>query len=103
MKTLGLYSLAAIMYVSGGAFMKYSQGLTRALPTVGLTVLFSAGALIQARAMRHEELGTSYILVLGLEALLAVTIGTLLFGEQISARTLLGIALVLIGIVVLRL
>jgi multidrug transporter EmrE-like cation transporter len=71
MKTLGLYSLAAIMYVSGGAFMKYSQGLTRALPTVGLTVLFSAGALIQARAMRHEELGTSYILVLGLEALLA--------------------------------
>jgi multidrug transporter EmrE-like cation transporter len=95
MKTLALYSLAAIMYVSSGVFMKYSQGLTQALPTLGLTVLFSAGALIQARAMRYEELGTSYIMVLGLEALLAVTMGSLLFGEQISARAAAGIALAL--------
>lgn len=103
MKTLALYSLAAIMYVSGGALMKYSQGLTQALPTLGLTALFSAGALIQARAMRYEELGTSYIVVLGLEALLAITMGSLLFGEQISPRAAAGIALVVIGIVVLRL
>jgi multidrug transporter EmrE-like cation transporter len=103
MKTLALYSLAAIMYVTGGVFMKYSQGLTQALPALGLTALFSAGALIQARAMRYEELGTSYIVVLGLEALLAITMGSLLFGEQISARAAAGIALVVIGIVVLRL
>ena len=43
MKTLVLYSIAAIMYVTGGALMKYSQGLTQALPTVGLTALFSTG------------------------------------------------------------
>ena len=36
--------------------MKYSQGLTQGLPAVGLTALFSAGALIQARAMRGEDL-----------------------------------------------
>jgi hypothetical protein len=50
MKTLVLYSIAATMYVIGGALMKYSQGLTRALSTLGLTALFSTGALIQARA-----------------------------------------------------
>ncbi len=103
MKTIGLYSLAAVMYVTGGVLMKYSQGLTQAWPTFGLTALFSAGALIQARAMRHEELGTSYIVVLGLEALLAITYGSLFFGEQISLRAAAGIALVMIGIVVLRL
>jgi multidrug transporter EmrE-like cation transporter len=103
MKTLALYSLAAVMYVTGGVLMKYSQGLTQAVPAFGLTALFSAGALIQARAMRHEELGTSYIVVLGLEALLAIAYGSLLFGEQISLRAAAGIALVMIGIVILRL
>ena len=103
MKTLALYSLAAVMYVTGGVLMKYSQGLTHVVPAFGLTALFGAGALIQARAMRHEELGTSYIVVLGLEALLAMTYGALFFGEQISPRAAGGIALVLIGIVILRL
>jgi multidrug resistance protein EbrB len=102
MKTLVLYSIAAMMYVTGGALMKYSQGLTQPLPTLGLTALFSTGALIQARAMRYEQLGSSYILVLGLEALLAMVLGTLLFGEQISGRAAAGITLVVIGIVLLR-
>jgi multidrug resistance protein EbrB len=103
MKTLVLYSIAATLYVIGGALMKYSQGLTQALPTLGLTALFSTGALIQARAMRYEQLGSSYILVLGLEALLALILGTLLFGEQLSGRAAAGITLVVIGIVLLRL
>jgi multidrug resistance protein EbrB len=102
MKTLVLYSIAATMYAIGGALMKYSQGLTQALPTLGLTALFSAGALIQARAMRYEQLGSSYILVLGLEALLALILGALLFGEQVSGRAAAGITLVVMGIVLLR-
>ena len=102
MKTLSLFSLAALFYVVGGAFMKYSQGLTQLLPTLGLTVLFSSGALIQAWAMKGEELGSSYIIVLGLEAMLAVAFGTILFGEQIGARSLVGITLVVHGIMVWR-
>ena len=102
MKTIVLYSIAAIMYVTGGVLMKYSQGLTQALPTLGLTALFSTGALIQARAMRYEQLGSSYILVLGLEALLAIILGMLLFGERLSGRAAAGVTLVVIGIVLLR-
>ena len=59
------------MYVTGGVLMKYSQGLTQGVLALGVAALFSAGALIQGRAMRHEELGTSYSVILGLEALLA--------------------------------
>jgi multidrug resistance protein EbrB len=101
-KTLVLYSIAATLYVIGGALMKYSQGLTQVLPTLGLTALFGAGALIQARAMRYEQLGSSYILVLGLEALLALILGALLFGEQVSGRAAAGITFVVMGIVLLR-
>jgi multidrug transporter EmrE-like cation transporter len=82
--------------------MKYSAGLTRWAPTVTLVAAFSAGALIQAWAMRQEQLGTSYAVVLGLEALLALAAGRLLLGEQITLRAGAGVALVLAGIAVLR-
>lgn len=103
MKTIVLYSLAAAMYVAGGTFMKYSGGLTRLVPTLALVAFFSTGALIQAWAMKHEPLGPSYVVVLGLEAMLAVVAGSVIFGEQVSMRMLGGVVLVVMGIVVLRL
>ena len=102
MKSLMLYALAALLYVAGGVCMKYSAGLTRWAPTLTLMAAFSAGALVQAWAMRQEELGTSYAVVLGLEALLALAAGRFLFGEGITLRAGAGVALVLAGIAILR-
>jgi multidrug transporter EmrE-like cation transporter len=103
MKTVALYALAAALYVIGGMLMKYSRGLTRLLPTVALVVVFSAGALIQAWAMRHEQLGPSYIVVLGLEALLAVLAGYFLFAEQMTIKMISGVLPVVLGMILLRL
>ena len=103
MKTVSLYALAAAFYVFGGTLMKYSRGLTRLLPSLALVAVFSAGALIQAKAMRHEPLGPSYVVVLGLEALLAVVAGYVIFAEQVTVKTLSGVLLVLLGILALRL
>ncbi len=103
MKTMALYFLAAALYVAGGALMKASRGLTRLLPTVALVIVFSTGALVQARAMRHQQLGSSYVVVLGLEALLAVAAGSVIFGEQVTAKMITGVIFVVLGIVVLRL
>lgn len=102
MTSFFLYSLAAFLYAAGGTFMKYSQGLTRLLPTIALVAFFSAGALVQAWAMKHEALGSSYALVLGLEALLAMLAGYVMFTEDLTIRTLSGAGLVVLGIVVLR-
>ena len=61
MNALVIYGLAAPLYVTGGVFMKYSAGLTRWLPELALVALFSAGALMQASAMKREPLGSSYV------------------------------------------
>ena len=103
MKIIVFYALAAALYVTGGTFMKYSQGLTRLSPTLALVTVFSAGALIQAWAMKHEALGSSYAVVLGLEALLAVFAGSIIFSEEVTMRILCGVTLVVLGIVMLRL
>jgi small multidrug resistance pump len=102
MKALALYSLAAALYVVGGVFMKYSAGLTRWRPALALVVVFGAGALIQAWAMKQEALGSSYVVVLGLEALLAVIAGYFLFAEQMTPKMISGVVLVVLGIILLR-
>jgi multidrug transporter EmrE-like cation transporter len=102
MKSIVFYSVSAALYVAGGTLMKYSQGLTRLLPSVALVVVFGAGALIQAWAMKYEAMGPSYVVVLGLEALLAVVAGSVIFAEQITAKTLCGVVLVAVGIAMLR-
>lgn len=102
MKVLSLYSLAAALYVAGGVFMKQSAGLTRWLPAASLVVVFGAGALIQAWAMKQEALGPSYVVVLGLEALLAVLAGYFVFAEQMTVKVISGVVLVVLGIILLR-
>ncbi len=102
MKTLVLYTLAASLYVIGGVFMKLSAGLTRWLPAPSVVVVFGAGALVQAWAMKQEALGPSYVVVLGLEALLAVFAGCILFAEQMTPKMISGVVLVVLGIILLR-
>lgn len=103
MITIALYTLAASLYVVGGMFMKYSAGLTRWRPALALVVVFGAGALVQAWAMKQEPLGSSYVVVLGLEALLAVIAGYFLFTERMTLRMISGVVLVVFGIILLRL
>ena len=103
MKALSLYALAAALYVAGGVLMKHSAGLTRWRPALALVVVFGAGALVQAWAMKREPLGSSYVVVLGLEALLAVIAGYFLFTERMTLRMISGVVLVVCGIILLRL
>jgi len=97
-----LLILAALSFASGGIFMKNSVGLTRMWPSIFMSVLFVTGAGLQALAMLREDMSVAYISVLGLESLLAFAFGALLFGEAVSANRVCAIALILIGVALLR-
>lgn len=94
---------AAISFTCGGIFMKLSEGLTRPGPTVLLFAFFALGAVLQTLAMRGEELGVTYIVVLGVEAILAFLFGLVLFGEVFTLVKVGGLIAIVIGIVALRL
>ncbi len=95
---VGLSLVAALCFVAGGAFMKVSSGFAR--PGAGALALglFLAGAVAQTLAMKHGEMGVSYVFILGLEAVLAFAIGASLFRESVSALKLVGVALIVDGI-----
>lgn len=97
-----LLLLASLAYSVGGIFMKTSQGLTRLGPSAAVFALFVIGAGLQSVAMRKSELGTAYVFVLGLEAILAFSFGLCLFGEAFTTSKLTGVALIIVGISLLH-
>jgi multidrug transporter EmrE-like cation transporter len=97
-----LTCLAALSFSIGGYFMKSSAGLTHFRPTMLMFALFIAGASFQTIAMRGQQMLVTYIVVLGLEAISAYSLGVFLLKEGSSLARLAGVALVLAGIVVLR-
>ena len=94
--------LAALAFTGGGVFMKYADGVRHVGPVMGYVGLFGIGAVLQSQAMRGSELGTTYILVLGLEAALAFGLGVVLFDEAATWRKLLAVILIVAGIGLLR-
>ena len=101
-KPLPLNIAAGVCYASGGVCMKLSQGLSRPSPAFGLFACFGVGASLQAIALRRADLGSAYVLVLGLEAGLAFAAGSLFFHEAVTPPKLLGCALIVAGILLLR-
>ncbi|MBX7246431.1 MAG: hypothetical protein K1X53_13120 [Candidatus Sumerlaeaceae bacterium] len=97
-----LMILASICYVSGGVFMKTSDGLTRLWPSILVFVTFCAGAALQTIAMRKTGLGTAYVFVLGLEAVLAFVLGLIIFRESANMVKVAAVALIVLGIVMLK-
>jgi multidrug transporter EmrE-like cation transporter len=99
---LALTCLAALFFSIGGYFMKASAGLTEFRPTMLVFTFFIAGAGLQTVAMRGHQMVITYIVVLGLEAISAYSLGVFLLKESSSLARLAGVGLVLAGIVVLR-
>jgi multidrug transporter EmrE-like cation transporter len=101
--SLALLVLAAsLSFTVGGIFMKLSDGLTRPLQTVFLLSFFMVGACLQALAMRGEDLSAIYIIVLGVEAMLAFVFGLAFFHEALTPIKIAGILAIVAGVAALR-
>lgn len=100
---VGLMVAAALAFTVGGVFMKWSQGLTQTLPTLAMLGLFAVGAILLALSIDvRGQLGPAYLIVLGLEAILALALGAILFGEHATPPRLLGLGLLIIGMILIE-
>jgi multidrug transporter EmrE-like cation transporter len=98
----GTVILAALFFTVGGVFMKLSDGLTKFWPTLIVFALFVIGAALQTLAMKREDLAVTYLLVVGLESILAFLFGVLVFSESCTPVRIAGVLLITGGIVSLR-
>ncbi|XXF07566.1 quaternary ammonium compound efflux SMR transporter SugE [Pseudomonas sp. D1-3] len=93
---------AGLFEVGWAVGLKYTDGFTRPLPTV-LTVaamLVSLGLL--GLAMRELPLGTAYAIWTGIGAVGTVIAGIILFGESMALVRLVSVALIICGLIGLK-
>jgi small multidrug resistance pump len=98
-----LAATAALCFTVGGIFMKTSDGLTKLWPSMAVYALFAVGATLNAILVKKGgELGPAYLIVVGIEAILAFLFGVVLFKESASLVRIGGVALIFFGLVLLR-
>lgn len=97
---LGLAGLLEIVWAIG---LKYSDGFTRLWPSVVTIVGAFASFWLLSHAMKSLPIGTAYAIWVGIGALGVAMLGMMLFGEAASLGRLAGIALIVAGIIVLKL
>ncbi|SDJ93103.1 quaternary ammonium compound-resistance protein SugE [Pseudomonas delhiensis] len=95
--------LAGLFEVAWAVGLKYTEGFTRPWPSVLTALAMAASIGLLGLAMKQLPLGTAYAIWTGIGALGTVTLGILLFGESVAPLRLLSIALILCGLVGLKL
>jgi len=95
--------LAGLFEVGWAIGLKYTEGFTRLWPTIGtvLAMVISLGLL--GIAMKSLPVGTAYAVWVGVGAVGTAILGIVLFSEPANVGRLLSLALILAGIIGLKL
>ncbi len=95
--------LAGIFEIGWAIGLKYTEGFTRLWPTAGtvLAMVISLGLL--GIAMKSLPVGTAYAVWVGVGAIGTALLGIFLLDEPANAGRLLSLALILAGIIGLKL
>jgi quaternary ammonium compound-resistance protein SugE len=95
--------VAGLLEIGWAIGLKYTHGFTRPWPTALTVVLMVASFVCLAQAVRVLPLGTSYAVWTGIGAVGAAIAGIALFKEPATAARVGCIALILLGIIGLKL
>ncbi|WP_126445130.1 quaternary ammonium compound efflux SMR transporter SugE [Sulfuricystis multivorans] len=98
-----LLLLAGLCEVAWAIGLKYTDGFTRPVPSLLTLMAMVASVVLLGLAMRVLPVGTAYAIWVGIGALGTAILGIVLFAEPASAGRLLSLALIVAGIVGLKL
>ena len=95
--------LAALFETGWAVGIKYTDGFTRFWPTVATLASMAASVWLLSISVRALPLGTAYAVWTGIGTVGTVVLGVVLFGEPLDAVRILALAMVVVGIGLLRL
>lgn len=103
MKAWALLFVAGLLECVWAVALKYTQGFTRLAPSTVFVVAMAGSVYLLAVAVRTLPLGTAYAVWTGIGAAGTAVVGMVAFGEPSSALRLICLALIVSGIVGLKL
>jgi len=95
--------LAGLFEVGWAIGLKYTNGYTRLWPTVWTVLAMIASVWLLGIAMKSLPVGTAYSVWVGVGAVGTVILGIVLLGEPANPARLISVALIIAGIVGLKL
>ncbi len=98
-----LLTVAGLLEIVWAYYMKLSDGFSKPWPTLATFVAMFASFGLLSLAMKQLPLGTSYMVWTGIGALGAFVVGILLLGESSTPLRLVAAAMLLGGLVLMKL
>jgi quaternary ammonium compound-resistance protein SugE len=95
--------IAGLLEIGWAVGLKYTEGFTRPIPTVLTAISFTASLGLLGWAMKSLPLGTAYAVWTGVGAVGTAIVGILVFKEPATAGRLVCLALIVSGILGLKL
>ena len=95
--------IAGLFEVGWAIGLKYTDGFTRLWPTVGTVTAMVVSLGLLGVAMKTLPVGTAYAVWVGVGAVGTAVLGIVLFGEVVNAGRVVSLALIVAGIVGLKL
>lgn len=94
--------VAGIFEVGWAIGLKYTEGFTRLWPSVGTVLAMTVSLWLLGLATKSLPIGTAYAVWVGIGTVGTVILGIILFSEPANTLRLLSVALILIGIIGLK-
>jgi len=95
--------VAGLFEVGWATGLKYTEGFTRLWPTVWTAVALVVSMVLLGTAVKALPVGTAYAVWVGVGAVGTAVLGIILLGEAVTAGRVASIALIVAGIVGLKL
>jgi quaternary ammonium compound-resistance protein SugE len=95
--------VAGLLEVGWAIGLKFTDGFTRLWPTIGTIASMIVSILLLGLALKSLPVGTAYAVWTGIGTIGTAILGIVLLGESAAAARLGCIALIIIGIVGLKL
>jgi quaternary ammonium compound-resistance protein SugE len=97
-----LLILAALLEVVWAIGLKYTHGFTKLWPSLWTALAMVGSIVLLAWAARSLPIGTAYAVWTGIGAAGTAVLGVYLFGEPASAARVAGLALIVLGVILLK-
>ncbi len=98
-----LLSIAIFAEIVGTLSLKASDGLSKLWPSLGVFVGYATAFTLMAMSLKKLDVGVTYAIWSGVGIVGAAIGGLIFFDQQLSKMTILGMAIIIAGVVVMNL
>lgn len=98
-----LLSIAIAAEIFGTLSLKASDGLSKLMPSLGALIGYATAFTLMALSLKKLDVGITYAIWSGVGIIGAAIGGVVFFDQHLSRMTMIGMAIIITGVVVMNL